>query len=283
MDIKLLKKLRAETGAGMLECKQALEQFNNNYEKALNHIQTQLKKDAPVTRVASKGMCKIKVKNNQAILFEVNAETDFVTKNQHFIHLIEMLADELIDEEVHNVRAALKVKIKGQTVEELVNSTSAIISEHATLRRFYRVEKADDQGFGSYTHLNGKVVTLVITDKNNPEVANELAMQVAAMAAEYISFSNIDLDTMNYEKFLYEKEKGSFNEDAFNAHLEAKVLLSQPWMKNQDMTVEKYLAKKDIHVIDFFKFELGQGIENKLNCRLDIPTDGSKILVTPIF
>lgn len=283
MNIKLLKKLRAETGAGMLECKQALEQFQNDYEKALNHIQTQLKKDSPVTRVASKGMCKIKVKNNQAILFEVNAETDFVTKNKHFINLMETLADNLIDQNIHNVKSALKVKINEQTVEELVSSTSAIISEHATLRRFYRVEKTDDQGFGTYTHLNGKVVTLVIIDKNNPEVADELAMQVAAMAAEYISFLNIDLDTMNYEKFLYEKEKGTFNELDFNANLEAKVLLSQPWMKNQAITVEKYLAEKEIRVIDFFKFELGQGVENKLNCRLDIPTDGSKIIVTPIF
>lgn len=283
MDIKLLKKLREETGAGMLECKLALEAHQDDYEKALSYLKSSIKVEETNTRVASKGMCKIEVKGNQAILFEVNAETDFVSKNEHFINLLNQLGSVLIDEHAHNVNTALKVKINDKTIEELIAYTSAIIKENAYLRRFYRVEKNDNQGFGSYTHNQGKLVSLVITDKSDEKTAYELAMQVAAMSAEYISLSHIDLDTMNYEKFMYEKNHGSFDELDFNKALEGKTLLSQPWIKDNSITVEDYLAIKDIKVIDFFKFELGQGIDNKLNCRLDIPCDGSKITVMPIY
>ncbi len=283
MDIKLLKKLRAVTGAGMLECKGALEQFNDDYDKALNHLKSSIKKEDSNQRVASKGMCQIEIKDNEAILFEVNAETDFVTKNKHFLNLVNVIGMHLINSEVTNAKTALKEEINGQSIEELITHTSGIISENAQLRRFYRVKKDDHQGFGSYTHMQGKLVTLVVLDKDEKDLANMLAMQVAAMSAEYLSLEFIDTDTMNYEKFMYEKTHGNFNENAFMTELKSKTLLSQPWMKDQSILVKDFLDQHQIKIIDFFKFELGQGIDNKLNCRLDIPCDGSKITVTPIY
>ena len=283
MDIKLLKKLREQTGAGMLECKDALNKYNDNYERALKHILENTKKKDANTRVASKGMCHIVIKENEAILFEVNAETDFVTKNEHFTDMVEMIGQHLIDSDVTNAKTALKETIDGKTIEEIILRTSGIISEQANLRRFYRVKKDNTQGFGTYTHMQGKLVTLVILNKDENEIANQLAMQVAAMNAEYLDLSLIDQDTMNYEKFMYEKQNGSFKEDDFNNMLANKTLLSQTWIKDQHLTVKDFIAKHDIQIIDFFKFELGQGIDNKLNCRLDIPCDGSKITVTPVY
>jgi elongation factor Ts len=283
MDIKLLKKLREQTGAGMLECREALNQYNDNYEDALKHILDYTKKKDANTRVASKGMCHIVVKDNEAILFEVNAETDFVTKNEHFTSMVDMIGQHLINSDVTNAKAALKETIDGKTIEDIIKRTSGIISENAYLRRFYRVSKDKSQGFGTYTHMQGKLVTLVILNKNENEIANKLAMQVAAMNAEYLDLELIDDDTLNYERFMYEKQHGSINEDDFNHMLAQKSLLSQPWIKDQTMTVKEYISKRNIEIIDFFKFELGQGIDNKLNCRLDIPCDGSKITVTPVY
>lgn len=283
MDIKLLKKLREQTGAGMLECKEALNQYDDNYEAALKHILDHTKKKDANTRVASKGMCHVVIKENEAILFEVNAETDFVTKNEHFTHMVEMIGERLIDSDVTNAKTALKETIDGKTIEEIIERTSGIISEQAQLRRFYRVKKDDAQSFGTYTHMYGKLVTLVILNKKEIEIANQLAMQVAAMNAEYLDLEYIDEDTLNFEKFMYEKQNGSFNANDFNLMLSNKTLLSQPWIKDQHLTVNDFIAKHGIKIIDFFKFELGQGIDNKLNCRLDIPCDGTKITVTPVY
>jgi elongation factor Ts len=283
MDIKNLKKLRETTGAGMLECKRALEKFNDDYDQALAHIKSQVKQDISTNRVASKGMCKLEIKDNQAILFEVNAETDFVTKNEHFLSLVDQLAKHLINTDVVNASGALKVKIDGQSVDELIKQKNAIISENAYLRRLYRVKKHENQGFGFYTHNQGKVVSLVVTDKINSVVANEIAMQITAASAQYLSLKNIDQDTINYEKFMYEKVHGVYDEIDFNNTLKAKTLLSQPYIKDPSLTVAQYLELHDLSVIDFFRFELGQGIDNKLNCRLDIDCDNSKITVTPVY
>ena len=283
MDIKLVKKLREETGAGMLEIKQALIQFENDYDKALAHLKTNIKKEDGNQRVASKGMCHINIKDDEAILFEVNAETDFVTKNEAFVTLVNKLGHHLIKTDVTNAKSALKENIDGVKIEDIITQTSGIVSENIKLRRFYRVKKEANQGFGSYTHMQGKLVTLVVLNKVNHDLANILAMQVAAMSAEYLALEFIDQDTMNYEKFMYEKTHGSFDEEGFMAELKAKTLLSQPYIKDPSLIVENLLNKHDMKIIDFFKFELGQGIDNKLNCRLDIPCDGSKITVTPIY
>ena len=283
MDIKLLKKLRAETGAGMLECKEALIKYEDDYEAALKHILEHTTKKDANQRVASKGMCQIVIKDDEAILFEVNAETDFVTKNEHFTDMVDLIGKTLIDSDVTNAKSALKVEVNGKSIAELIERTSGIISEQANLRRFYRVKKDQSQGFGSYTHMQGKLVTLVILNIDDREIANQLAMQVAAMNAEYLDIDFIDEDTMNYEKFMYEKQNGSFDQDEFDNYMNEKTLLSQPWIKDQSLTVKEFINQKDIKIIDFFKFELGQGIDNKLNCRLDIPCDGSKITVTPVY
>lgn len=283
MDIKLLKKLREQTGAGMLECKLALEKFNDEYELALAHINAQVKEKSESNRVASKGMCRLEIKGDQALLFEVNAETDFVTKNEHFLSLIDELAYQLIDTKVANAHQALKTIINDISVDELIKQKSAIISENVYLRRLYRINKNKSQGFGKYTHMQGKVVSLVVTDKQNEKVANEIAMQITAASAQYLSLENIDSDTLNYEKFMYEKEHNSFDELDFMESLKTKTLLSQSFIKDSSITVESYLKNHNLKVVDFYRFEVGQGIDNKLNCRLDVDCDSSKITVSPIY
>ena len=283
MDTKLLKKLREETGAGMLECKKALESSNDHYEDALKILNQTTKKTETSTRVASKGLTQIVISGDEAILFEVNAETGFVAKNEHFVKLIKELGDHLVLSKVNNVKDALKSMMDGISIEEKIQKTSGIIKENAYLRRFYRVKKTKNQGFGSYIHLGGKISTLVILCDDQTDVANNLAMQVAANTPLYIHPDRIDQDTLNYEKFMFEKTNGYFDETAFTSYIFERCLLTQPDIKNPDFTVGQLLKEKELDVIDFFRFELGQGIENKLNCRLDVSCDGSSVTVMPIY
>jgi len=280
--IELIKKLRHETHQGMMACQQALIEADYDYDKAKALLESQTTKHEGNARVASKGLTRIHVKENQAILFEVNAETDFVSKNQHFLDVMDLLATHLIDSDANQHIDALKQVIDGKKVMEHLDYVSHLIQEKVVLRRFYRVEKQTSQGFGTYTHLGGKISTLVILSQDHLVLAKELAMQVASHNPKYLSFENIDQDTINYEAFMYEKEHPLDDHDLFIKHLKTLCLLEQPMLKNQHQTVKEVLEQQNIDIIDFFRFELGQGIEDKLNCKLDIPCDGSKITVTPI-
>lgn len=281
MDIQILKKLREESGAGMLECKNALNQANQNYESALKILQETNKKEQNNQRVASKGSTHLVVKDNEAVLFEVNAETDFSVKNEHFMRLIHEMGFSLIDSKARNVKEALNVQVDEVSIDEKIKRTSFIIKENVSLRRLFRIIKKSEQCFGSYIHSNGRVSTLIILSSLHQELANQLALQVAANSPLYLSPKTMDQDTINYEKFQFEKTNGSDNPQKFLTYLESISLLKQTFIKNPEFTVETLLNDKKTSVIDFFRLELGQGIENKLNCRLDIPCDGSTITIIP--
>lgn len=283
MDTNLIKKLREKTNRGMLECKKALEANHGDYDLALAYLNKTY--EVPITndRVASKGLCNVVVKDNEAILYEVNAETDFVAKNNDFIKLVHDLGERLIDSDVNHVKSALKLDIFDTQIESHIKKISATIQEKINLRRFYRVVKQDEHSFGFYIHGGGKVVTLVILNRQNKTLARDLALQIAATSPSYISLSYIDHDTMNYEKFMYEKNHGSFDEKGFNKYLENITLYTQPFIYDDQKTVETILYEHHVQMIDFLRFELGQGIEDKLNCRLDIPCDRSKILIKPLY
>jgi elongation factor Ts len=281
MNQKLLKQLRNETGASFLLCRDALNHTNDTYEDALTYINDHQKKEQGNLRVASKGVVEVVIKDNDAILFEVNAETDFINKNPYFIDFIESIKIPLIESKVTNAKAALDICINGKTIKELLEHTAAVTKEAIQLRRFYRVRKADTQTFGTYSHLKNKIASLVIINGVNQEVASQLSMQVVAQNAQYLSVETIDKDTINYERFMFEKQHKTFSEIEFTNYLKSISLLDQIFIKDPNMTVDTYINQKNISVVDFYKFELGQGIDNKLNCRLDIPCDGSKITFMP--
>lgn len=280
---ELIKKLRTETGAGMLDCKKALETHDGKYENAKAFLLSQVEKKEGNLRVASKGLCGINIDNDEAILFEVNAETDFVAKNEHFIKLVHDIGDVLIQSDVTNPKTALAVTIGHHTVGDYIRQISGIIGEHVFLRRFYRVAKMPNHAFGSYIHQGGKVVTLIIIDQDKQDLARDLAMQVAANSPSYVSLPLMDVNTIEYERFMYEKAHETVDEASWQKYLLGLTLYGQPFIRYTEKSIESILEEHHVHVIDFFRFELGQGIDNKLNCRLDIPCDGSKITVTPIF
>lgn len=281
MDLKLVKLLRETTGAGMLECKKALEITQDNLEEAIKYLESHMKYESTNQRVASKGSTRVITHLDEAILFEVNAETDFAAKNPFFLDIMDKLSEVFIANPIKNVKEALAFMMDGKRVEDHIQYVSGQMKEHLYLRRFHRIKKQPNQGFGTYIHGQGKLSVLVILNKPNESLGKQIAMAIAASSPTYISINRLDADTLNYEKFLYEKDPQGFK--SFENFLNQKLLLNVPSISNPNQTIGQSLNEVNLNVIDFYRFELGQGIEDKLNCRLDVPCDGSTITVTPIY
>ena len=252
MNPKLLKQLRDETGASFLLCKQALESTNDDYQKSLAYIDEHQVKEKGNDRVASKGIVVVYEKDNDAILFEVNGETDFLVKNPHFIDFIERIKEPLILSDIANPKQALSLMIGDKSISDLVTQLSGLTKENLNFRRFYRVRKSDKQSFGTYTHNQGRIASLVVLNEDNKDIANTLALQVVANQAQYLSYDLIDPDTINYEKFMYEKEHQSFDENLFINHVKSISLLDQPYFKNPDLTVNQFLKENTVSVVYFY-------------------------------
>ena len=179
----MVKELRETTGAGMLDCKKALEETNGNMEEAITWLREKgiSKAAKKASRIAAEGLGLTKVNGNNAVILEVNSETDFVAKNEEFKSLVDKIADILLESNVTNVEDALKLNVDDKTLEELIVEKISTIGEKLSFRRFTKVTKEDNQVFGTYSHMGGKIVTLCVMDGNDVELAKDNAMQIAAM------------------------------------------------------------------------------------------------------
>lgn len=279
MDIKLIKQLREETGYGMLDVKEALIKASGNIDDARTYLST-LKKEVSLNqRVASKGLTSVHTFGDEAILYEINGETDFIAKHEAFIKLMDFLKNPLIKSKAVTVKQALLVEIDNKTVKDYIDEVSLITQEHLTLRRFFRINKDPSHIFTTYKHLHGKLSILLIT-KDDHALNYDLALHITSHAPKYLAFETLDHDTIMYEKMMYQKEHTIHDDVSFKTHLQSLCLYNQPFIKNPNILILALIPA--LHVIDFYRFELGQGIDNKLNCRLDIPCDGSKMTVTPM-
>lgn len=281
MDLAKIKTLREETGQGMLEVKKALSEATGDLDEARKLLKNLSKNEESSKRVASKGLTNVKVLDHEAILFEVNAETDFVAKHPLFIKLMDELAEVLIASRAITLKDALKVKIDNITVEEHIKIVRNTIKENTFLRRFHRIKKQNKEHFVTYKHQNGKISVLVILSQKDELLGKDIAMQITSHAPRYIAYDQIDQETKDYEQMMFEKTGQKSDRLTLKKYLESISLYDQPFIKNPELKVKDVLKGND--VIDFYRFELGQGIENKLNCRLDVLCDGSTITVTPII
>lgn len=279
MDTKLIKQLRDETGYGMLDIKEALTHANGDLDKARAYLQSLKKEVSSHHRVASKGLTSVVTLDNDAILFEINGETDFLAKHPAFIELIQRVGTLLISSTAVTLKQALSIKDNEKTVQALIEEVSLITKENLTLRRFFRIKKQPSHVFTTYKHQQGKLSILLITAKEHI-LNNDLALHITSHAPIYLAYHKLDQETLAFEKMRYQKEHDTYNEKVFIEHLKSLSLYDQPFIKQPDKTINELISEN--HIIDFYRFELGQGIDNKLNCRLDIPCDGSKITVTPL-
>lgn len=196
---QLVKELRDKTGAGMMDCKKALEATNGNFEEAITWLREKgiAKAEKKASRIAAEGVCAYKIEGNKAVVFELNSETDFVAKNENFQNLVSQIADVLINSNATNTEEALEVEVNGQKINDLIVNATATIGEKITLRRVSAYEKNDNEVFGAYSHMQGKIVSLAVLEGDNEEVAKDVCMHVAAMNPQYLREDQVDLSLIH--------------------------------------------------------------------------------------
>ena len=195
MDISasMVKELREKTGAGMMDCKKALVESNGDMDKAVDYLREKgiSKAAKKAERIAAEGLSNIYIKGNKAVVVELNSETDFVAKNEEFKELLDKIGNTILDNNVTTMEDALNSKCGDETINDLIVNATAKIGEKISLRRFEVVEKADNEVFGSYLHMGGKISSLTVVEGENEEVARDVAMQAAAMRPLHTNIDSV--------------------------------------------------------------------------------------------
>ena len=271
----MVKELRESTGAGMLDCKKALEACNGNFDEAVDWLREKgiSKAAKKASRIAAEGLAYAKLDGNKAVIVEVNSETDFVAKNEEFKGLVTLIADTLINSDVKSVEDALKLEVDGKTIEDIITEKTATIGEKLTLRRFEIVNKEDSQVFGTYSHMGGKIVTLTVMDGDDSELAKDIAMQAAAMRPLYLNRDEVPEERIEKERTILTEQAENEGLDSnklpmivngrLNKFYEEVCLVDQAFIKENKMKVSKYVESKHSNIISFVRYEVGEGIEKR--------------------
>ncbi len=206
----LVKELREKTGAGMLDCKKALEATNADINAAADWLREKgiSKAAKKADRIAAEGLAAIKVEGNVAAIVEVNSETDFVAKNDEFVSLVNTILSTILKSDATTVEALLEVNAEGEegTINDLIVAKTAKIGEKLSLRRFIKVSKNDNESFGSYIHMGGKIAVLTLVSDASEEVAKEVSMHAAAMRPQYVKASDVPTDVLEKEKAIMKEQ-----------------------------------------------------------------------------
>lgn len=277
MDIKAsdVKALRDMTGAGMLDCKKALAETNGDMDKAVDYLREKgiSKAAKKADRIAAEGLANIYVSNNKAVIIEVNAETDFVAKNADFVKMVNTIGNAILNSEVSTLEEALNVNVDGGSINDLIISTTATIGEKLSLRRIDVVTKNDEEVFGTYLHMGGKIASLVVVKGSDEAVAKDVAMQSAAMRPEYVCREEVPAEKTEHEReILVEQAKTEGKKEEFIDKIIAGrldkfyaeiCLIEQTFVKDSDLTVKGYLDKNNSDVVKMVRYEVGEGIEKR--------------------
>lgn len=271
----MVKELREQTGAGMLDCKKALTETNGNMEEAVTWLREKgiSKAAKKQTRIAAEGLALAKVEGNKAVIVEVNSETDFVAKNPEFTGLVNDIATAILGSNVSTVEEANKLEVNGTSIENMIVEKTATIGEKLSFRRFELVEKQDNQVFGTYSHMGGKIVTLAVLEGTDAEVAKDVAMQIAAMRPLYLDKDSVPSERVEKERAILTEQAENEGLDAnklpmivngrLNKFYEEVCLLDQSFVKENKMKVSKYVESKGMKVLSFVRYEVGEGMEKR--------------------
>lgn len=272
----MVKELREKTGAGMMDCKKALTETNGDIEKAIDYLREKgmAKAEKKADRIAAEGLASVVSEGNKAVIVEVNAETDFVAKNENFQALVQTIAKHLLATAPKNTEEALQSKMDDGTLEDYINSQIAKIGEKISLRRFEVVEKSDNAAFGTYLHMGGRIgVLTVLEGTTDEEVAKDVAMHVAAINPKYVSREEVPEEEVNREREVLkqqalnegkpEKIVEKMVEGRMNKFFEQVCLLDQEFVKDSDQKVGKYVKSKGASVKSFVRYEVGEGMEKR--------------------
>ena len=271
-----VKTLREKTGAGMLDCKKALEECDGSLDKAIDWLREKgiAKAAKKSDRIAAEGLSQIYIDGNRAVILEVNSETDFVAKNDEFKNFVDTIGNTILNSNVTTMEEALKLSTSDGTIEDSILSITAKIGEKISFRRFSVLEKTDSEHFGSYLHMGGKIASLVKIEGGNSDVAREVAMHAAAMRPLYVNPSEVPEDVLQKEKEIMRQELLNEGKPAdkienilvgkVRKYYEDVCLENQIFVKAENKeTVSKYLENNGAKLVTMIRFEVGEGIEKR--------------------
>ena len=270
-----VKELRDKTGAGMLDCKKALEATNGNMTEAVDWLREKgiSKAEKKASRVAAEGLCKIVTDGNKAVILEVNSETDFVAKNEEFTNFVDYLANTILANNLKTHEEVLSFEDNGETIENKLVALTAKIGEKLSFRRHELVTKNDNEVFGNYLHMGGRIGALVVLANTNEEVAKDVAMHVAAMAPVCATRSDVPADMVDHEskvikeQVMHEGKPADIAEKMVTGRLnkfyKEICLEEQEFIKDSSVNVGTFVKNNGGSIVSMIRYAVGEGIEKK--------------------
>ena len=271
----MVKDLREKTGAGMMDCKKALEESNGDMDKAIDYLREKgiSKAAKKAERIAAEGLSNIYIKGNKAVVVELNSETDFVAKNSEFKELLDTIGNTILAGKAKTLEEALELKSGSDTLNDLIVNATAKIGEKISLRRFEKVTKKKDEIFGSYLHMGGRISSLTVISGGNEEVAKDVAMQAAAMRPQFVNIESVPEDVLEHEKSVIKEQvinegnKPEFADKIVEGRIrkfyEETVLEEQAFIKDSGLTVKAYLENNKSKLVKLVRYEVGEGMEKR--------------------
>ena len=271
----LVKELREKTGAGMLDCKKALEANNGDISASIDWLREKgiSKAAKKADRIAAEGVASILIKGNKAAIVEVNSETDFVAKNEEFTSMVSTILETIIESDVKTVEDALKLDCGEGTINDLIVAKTAKIGEKLSLRRFEVVTKSDTESFGEYIHMGGKIAVLITVDGASSEVAKDVAMHAAAMRPKYVNKESVPTDEVEKEREILKEQAmnegkpeeiaAKMVEGRIRKFYEEICLEEQAFVKDSDKKVREYVKANGGTIKSMVRFEVGEGMEKR--------------------
>ena len=270
-NLDLLKKLRDITGAGMMDCKKYLDKSNNNLDEAVKLMRAEggVKADKKSSRIAADGLVNYISNSERALLIEVNSETDFVARSDDFKNYVDDVCQIILETNYKNISELEKDKEVFDKLEDIRNNIITKLGENIIIRRFKVIDNRDVYISG-YTH-NGKIGAFVVLESEDPDIAKDICMQIVASNPLALDESRIDQAILDNEKDIYKAELDKIDkkDDIKRNILEGKIkkfiaentLINQPYIKDGSLTLKKIL--KNNKIIDYTRYQLGEGIEKK--------------------
>ena len=279
MSAAQVKELRERTGAGILDCKKALEEANGDIEKAVDILRQKgiAKAQKKQSRIAAEGLTAIYEKENKAVILEVNSETDFVSKNDKFKDLIANIGNTVLNSNAKTLEEAMELKYNDGTINDYIIAETAVIGEKLSFRRFELVEKSDDENFGIYIHLGGKISTLAVVKGGDKALAKSLAMQITAMNPKYMTEEEVPEEVKAREMSVIKEQIANEKKDItaevaekmangrLNKFFKEICLLDQEYIDDSKKNVKTFLEENKMEVLSYIRYEVGEGIEKKVD------------------
>ena len=274
---KLVKELREKTGAGMMDCKKALTETDGDIDKAIDYLREKgiAKAAKKADRIAAEGLVHVEINGNEAAIVEINSETDFVARNEGFQNLVKEIANQVLATKAESVEALMETKFEdGKTVDEKMKEAISTIGEKLSIRRFAVRTKSDNDAFGAYLHMGGRIGVLTVIEGTTDEAAaKDVAMHIAAINPKYVSSDQVSEDEINHEREVLKQQAlnegkpenivEKMVEGRLRKYLQEICAVDQNFVKNPDETVEAFLKSKGGKLVDFVRYEVGEGMEKR--------------------